>query len=66
MTRLENLKSRVKALAPAAQPEVNPVSWMSDEEIDRRAREILGGNTDHLDPDLVRQARHIRDRRARS
>ena len=37
---------------------------MSDDDLERRTRAILGGNTDHLDQDLVRQCRHISDRRA--
>ncbi len=60
----ETLKKRVEALAPTAPGETNPAALMRDEEIERRTREILGGNTDHLDQDLVRQARHISSRRA--
>lgn len=63
---IEGLKKRVISLAPEPEKATNPVYQMSDEEIERRAREILGGNTDDLDQDLVRQARHISNRRARS
>lgn len=70
MIGIEQLKHRVDGLQPIARADgltesQIAVAAMSDEELERRAREILGGNTDDLDQDLVRQARHISNRRVR-
>jgi hypothetical protein len=70
MNGIEQLKRRTAALAPdrtaggLSDSEI-AVRNMSDDEIEQRVKKILGGNTDHIDPDLVRQARHISIRGAR-
>ena len=64
MNGIEQLKRRTDALAPAAPGNINQAASMSDEEIDRRARAILAGNTDHIDPAIVKKAREIMRRNA--
>jgi len=63
MTTIETLRKRADALGPPG-PGAPILDWMSDEELEQRVKTILADHPDDLDPDLVRQCRHISDRRA--
>jgi len=63
MVTVKELTRRIDLLSPPLQV-CDAVALTSDDEIERRAREILAGPCDHLPLVLVQRARCISEKRA--